>query len=110
MPIYEYRCENGDIFETMQSFSDEALTECEVCGAPVQRVMYAPAIHFKGGGFYNTDYKKKDSGSQDDSGSGSQDDSGGAKTTSTDAASTAESEKPATAKPEKTETKSTKAG
>jgi putative FmdB family regulatory protein len=59
MPIYEYRCDNGDIFDAMQSFSDEPLTECEVCGAPVQRVMHAPAVHYKSNGFYSTDYRKK---------------------------------------------------
>ncbi len=66
MPIYEYRCDNGDIFEAMQSFSDEPLTECEVCGAPVQRVMYAPAIHFKGNGFYSTDYARRTPAKSDD--------------------------------------------
>jgi putative FmdB family regulatory protein len=56
MPIYEYRCKKGHTFDVMQRFSDDALTECEVCGAPAQRVMHAPAVHFKGSGFYNTDY------------------------------------------------------
>ncbi|MCB0863628.1 MAG: hypothetical protein KDB66_10540 [Solirubrobacterales bacterium] len=56
MPIYEYRCENGHTFEVMQSMSEEALTECVECGAPVQKVLHSPAIHFKGSGFHNTDY------------------------------------------------------
>lgn len=56
MPLYEYKCEKGHVFEVMQSFSDEPLTECEECGAPAQRVLHAPAVHFKGKGFYNTDY------------------------------------------------------
>ena len=59
MPIYEYRCENGDTFEAMQSFSDDPLTECEVCGAPVKRVLHAPAIHYKGNGFYSTDNPRR---------------------------------------------------
>ena len=59
MPIYEYRCTKGHTFDIMQRFSDEALTKCEVCGAPAQRVMHAPSIHFKGSGFYNTDYGTK---------------------------------------------------
>jgi putative FmdB family regulatory protein len=46
MPIYEYKCKKGHVFETMQSFSDEALTECEVCGAPVQRVYHPVSVHF----------------------------------------------------------------
>jgi putative FmdB family regulatory protein len=56
MPIYEYRCKKGHTFDVMQRFSDDPLTKCEVCGAPAQRVMHAPAVHFKGSGFYNTDY------------------------------------------------------
>jgi putative FmdB family regulatory protein len=59
MPIYEYRCTKGHVFDTMQRFSDDALSKCEVCGAPAQRVMHAPAVHFKGSGFYNTDYGTK---------------------------------------------------
>jgi putative FmdB family regulatory protein len=62
MPIYEYRCENGHTFEVMQRMSDDALTECTVCGAPVQRVFHPVAIHFKGSGFYNTDYGKRKRG------------------------------------------------
>jgi putative FmdB family regulatory protein len=56
MPIYEYRCENGHDFEVRQSFSDDPIAKCEVCGAPVQRVFHPVAVHFKGSGFYNTDY------------------------------------------------------
>jgi len=58
MPIYEYRCEKGHTFDVLQSMSDDPLTACEVCGAPVQKVLHAPAVHFKGSGFYNTDYGK----------------------------------------------------
>src|SRR5689334_6214497 len=56
MPIYEYRCENGHTFDAIQRMADDPLTTCEVCGAPCQRVLHAPAVHFKGSGFYNTDY------------------------------------------------------
>jgi putative FmdB family regulatory protein len=56
MPIYEYRCENGHLFEVMQKMTDEPVTQCETCGAPVQRVFHPVAVHFKGSGFYNTDY------------------------------------------------------
>jgi putative FmdB family regulatory protein len=59
MPIYEYRCENGHEFEAMQSITADPLTECEVCGAPAQRVLHPPAVHFKGSGFYTTDYGSK---------------------------------------------------
>ena len=56
MPIYEYKCKKGHVFEVMQSFSDDALTECQVCGAPVQKVFHPVSVHFKGSGFHNTDY------------------------------------------------------
>ena len=56
MPIYEYRCENGHLFEVMQKIADPPVTACETCGAPVQRVFHPIAVHFKGSGFYNTDY------------------------------------------------------
>ncbi|MDX6699420.1 MAG: hypothetical protein QOE65_2817 [Solirubrobacteraceae bacterium] len=59
MPIYEYRCENGHTFEVMQRMTDDPVTECTVCGAPVQRVFHPVAVHFKGSGFYNTDYGTK---------------------------------------------------
>jgi len=56
MPIYEYRCENGHLFEVTQKMSDPPVTSCEECGAPVARVFHPVAVHFKGSGFYNTDY------------------------------------------------------
>jgi putative FmdB family regulatory protein len=59
MPIYEYRCENGHTFEAFQPMSDAALDTCEVCEAPASRVLSAPAVHFKGSGFYTTDYARK---------------------------------------------------
>ena len=62
MPIYEYKCDNGHTFEVMQRMTDDALTECTECGAPVQRVFHPVAIHFKGSGFYNTDYGKRKRG------------------------------------------------
>ncbi|MDQ3725149.1 MAG: hypothetical protein M3335_04535 [Actinomycetota bacterium] len=62
MPIYEYKCENGHVFEAIQKMTDEALTECEECGAPAVRVLTPPAIHFKGSGFHNTDYGKRKTG------------------------------------------------
>jgi putative FmdB family regulatory protein len=59
MPTYEYRCDKGHTFEVMQRMSDDPLTECTVCGAPVQRVFHPVAVHFKGSGFYTTDYGSK---------------------------------------------------
>ena len=59
MPIYEYKCDKGHVFDVMQRFSDDPVETCETCGAPVQRVFRAPAVHFKGKGFYSTDYGSK---------------------------------------------------
>jgi putative FmdB family regulatory protein len=59
MPIYEYKCPNGHLFELFQRMSDEPASVCEVCGAgPVERVLHPVAVHYKGSGFYSTDYGK----------------------------------------------------
>jgi putative FmdB family regulatory protein len=72
VPIYEYRCPNGHVFELFQRMGDAPPSACEACGeGPVERVLYPVAIHFKGSGFYSTDYgrgsRKKD-GSRDGDG------------------------------------------
>jgi putative FmdB family regulatory protein len=59
MPIYEYRCEKGHTFEVMQKMTDDPVSSCTTCEAPVQRVFHPVAVHFKGKGFYNTDYGTK---------------------------------------------------
>jgi putative FmdB family regulatory protein len=60
MPTYEYRCPRGHTFELFQRMSDPPAAECQICGAtPVEKVLYPAAIHFKGSGFYSTDYGKK---------------------------------------------------
>ena len=83
MPIYEYRCRNGHEFEVFQSMSEDPVTRCRECGAPVERVFRPVAVHLKGSGFYTTDYAKSgakskpgsDGGSADsDSGKGNKDD------------------------------------
>ena len=80
MPIYEYRCDQcGDSFEVMQKMSDDPIVECVKCGGALHKVLHPVAIHFKGSGFYTTDYGKgsgrrtggRDSGSGDDSSSSS---------------------------------------
>jgi putative FmdB family regulatory protein len=71
MPIYEYRCERGHTFEVMQRMTDDPLTVCPEHGTPVQRVFHPVAVHFKGSGFYNTDYGKKKSGAAGSSSEGS---------------------------------------
>jgi len=59
MPIYEYKCENGHVFDVMQKLSEDPLTACMECGAPVRKVLHPVGISFKGSGFYATDYGKK---------------------------------------------------
>jgi putative FmdB family regulatory protein len=76
MPIYEYRCPDGHTFETFQRMSDPPAEVCEVCGkGPVEKLLYPVAVHFKGSGFYSTDYgrsgRKASSNKDGDSGSGS---------------------------------------
>ncbi|MGI8512408.1 MAG: FmdB family zinc ribbon protein [Solirubrobacteraceae bacterium] len=56
MPIYEYKCENGHVFEVLRSMSEDPVKVCQTCDAPVQQVFHPIAIHFKGSGFHNTDY------------------------------------------------------
>jgi len=71
MTIYEYRCDNDHRFEVLQRFSDDAIEVCEVCGAPARRVLHPVAIHFKGSGFYSTDYGRgKKAGGSDGKGEG----------------------------------------
>ena len=71
MPIYEYRCADGHLFEVMQKITDDPVTNCETCGAPVQRVFHPVAVHFKGSGFYNTDYGRKKGAGKDGGSDGS---------------------------------------
>jgi len=79
MPIYEYRCPNGHTFEVFQRMSDPPIAACETCGAsPVEKLLFPVAVHFKGSGFYSTDYgrgsrkaaKDADSGTSSSDGSG----------------------------------------
>lgn len=75
MPIYEYKCENGHVFDVIQKMTDEPLHECQECGAPASRVLSAPAIHFKGSGFHNTDYGTRKGGGNGGSSEGGSDSS-----------------------------------
>jgi putative FmdB family regulatory protein len=72
MPIYEYRCDQGHTFEVMQRMTDDPVISCQTCAAPVSRVFHPVAVHFKGSGFYNTDYgTRKRAREKADSGEGS---------------------------------------
>jgi putative FmdB family regulatory protein len=97
MPIYEYRRPDGSTFEIVQSFSEDPLTNDPDTGVPVERVLHAPAVHFKGKGFYNTDYgtRKRQrenaaASSSEDSSAKKDSSSDGAAKTSDGAAKTAE--------------------
>lgn len=60
MPLYEYKCQKcSSVFEVIQKVIDPPLTECPKCGGRLKKVLSAPAIQFKGSGFYITDYAKK---------------------------------------------------
>jgi len=85
LPIYEYQCEEcGATVEAFQKMSDDPLTECDQCGGPLRKLLHPVAIHFKGSGFYTTDYGKgsgrragaKDAGSGEGSSSGAESASG----------------------------------
>jgi putative FmdB family regulatory protein len=91
MPIYEYRCPNGHTFEVFQRMTDAPLETCQSCGAgPVQKILFPVAVHFKGSGFYSTDYGKggrKEAGAKeaDAGGSSTASDGGTAKGEGADA-------------------------
>jgi putative FmdB family regulatory protein len=98
VPIYEYKCANGHVFDVIQKMADEPLTECQECGAPAERVLHPVAVHFKGSGFYNTDYGKKKGAN---SGSGATEGSGESKGSEASASDSSKSSnsKPSESKP-----------
>jgi putative FmdB family regulatory protein len=72
VPIYEYKCPNGHLFEVFHGMTEEGPRECEVCGAsPLQVVLHPVAVHYKGSGFYSTDYGRKSKSPPKDGGSSS---------------------------------------
>jgi putative FmdB family regulatory protein len=102
MPIYEYKCPNGHLFESFHGMSDPGPQSCEVCGAaPLERVLHPVAVHYKGSGFYSTDYGRggrkaakesgSDSGSSDSSpGTSASGSSDGGKTSDSKSSSSAD--------------------
>ena len=77
MPFYDYKCENGHIFEEIQSFSADPVATCGDCGASAKRMLSIPMVLYKGSGFYTTDYGRNGSGSRSNSNSnGESSDSG----------------------------------
>ena len=70
MPLYEYQCKKcGHRFEKIQKFSDKMVKKCPDCGGPVEQMISAPAVQFKGSGWYVTDYPKKSAASPSEGGS-----------------------------------------
>jgi putative FmdB family regulatory protein len=93
MPIYEYRCRNGHQFEVFQAMSEDAVSACPECGAPVERVFRPVAVHFKGSGFYTTDYARKSTATASGDGKGDADSKSESKSDKGDKAATASSSK-----------------
>jgi putative FmdB family regulatory protein len=93
MPIYEYKCPNGHLFEVFHGMTEPSPERCEVCGeGPLQRVLHPVAVHYKGSGFYSTDYgrgSKKKTAKDDGSGG-----SGGGDSSSSDSKSDSGSSEP----------------
>src|SRR3954454_13904295 len=78
MPLYEYKCPNGHLFEVIHGMTEPSPEVCEVCGeGPLVRVLHPVAVHYKGSGVYTTDYGRKSKGAtKEGSGSGSDASSG----------------------------------
>jgi putative FmdB family regulatory protein len=96
VPIYEYRCPNGHTFERFQSMTAPAPERCDVCDtAPVELVLYPVAIHYKGSGFYTTDYGKSKATAKEGDSSGGESKSDAAKTEAKPAKSESAGSKPA---------------
>jgi putative FmdB family regulatory protein len=89
MPLYEYKCPNGHLFEVIHGMTESPPETCEVCGAsPLQRVLHPVAVHYKGSGFYSTDYgRKKKAAAKDKEGGGSSSSDGGSSSSSADGGS-----------------------
>jgi putative FmdB family regulatory protein len=102
MPIYEYRCDNGHTFEVMQKMTDDPVSACSTCEAPVQRVFHPVAVHFKGKGFYNTDYGTKRRQRELERSGKSGSDSSDSSSSSSDSSSSSSSESSSTSGESKT--------
>lgn len=92
MPLYEYECPRDGTFELMQKFSDPPLAACPTCGGPVEKLLSAPAIQFKGTGWYITDYARKSSGEGKEKGGAKESAKDGGSSSSASEAKSASSE------------------
>ncbi len=111
VPTYEYKCAEGHTTEAFQKMTDAPLKKCATCGKKVERVLFAPSIHFKGTGFYSTDYgkggKKSSTLAKSDSGEAKTSDSGEAKTSDSGEAKTSDSGEAKTSDSSSTSTSTT---
>jgi putative FmdB family regulatory protein len=111
LPLYEYECQKDGVFERIQKFSDPPLDACPTCGGPIEKLASAPAIQFKGSGWYITDYARKSTGGE---AAGRKDgpdkggaDKGGSKESAKDSSSTSSSESKSSTSETKSSTTST---
>ncbi len=111
VPTYEYKCAEGHTTEAFQKMTDAPLKKCATCGKKVERVLFAPSIHFKGTGFYSTDYgkggKKSSTLAKSGSGEAKTSDSGEAKTSDSGEAKTSDSGEAKTSDSSSTSTSTT---
>ena len=102
MPLYEYECPKDGTFEQMQKFSDPPLAACPTCGGPVEKLLSAPAIQFKGTGWYITDYARKSSGEGKDKGGAKESaKDGGSSSSSSETKSSSSETKPSSSSTDK---------
>jgi putative FmdB family regulatory protein len=98
MPIYEYKCPNGHLVEVIHGMKEEGPSVCEMCGAgPLQIVLHPVAVHYKGSGFYSTDYGRKKKTAAKDGGSDSSSSDSSGSSSSSDSSSGGETKKAAEA-------------
>jgi putative FmdB family regulatory protein len=97
MPIYEYKCPNGHLFEVFHGMTEAGPSACEVCNeGPLQVVLHPVAVHYKGSGFYSTDYGRKSKTPAKDGGGSSDSSSGSSSDSSSSSESSSSSDKPST--------------
>jgi putative FmdB family regulatory protein len=98
LPIYEYKCPNGHLFEVFHGMTEDGPSACEVCGeGPLQRVLHPVAVHYKGSGFYSTDYGRKSKSPAKEGGSSDSSSSSSSSSSSESSGSGGESKKAAEA-------------
>jgi putative FmdB family regulatory protein len=101
LPLYEYECPKDGTFERVRKFSDPPLTACPICGGPIEKLASAPAIQFKGTGWYVTDYARKSGGGGSDKGAAKDSSKDSSSSSSSEAKSTSSESKGSASSPAK---------